>query len=41
MHHFKPPHIEGAKSAAEWVTAVNLWWAFRGMRANGEARVAG
>jgi hypothetical protein len=38
MHHdFKPPHIKHARTAAEWFTAVQLWWAFRSMRASGEA----
>ena len=37
MHHFHPPRIENARTAAEWVVAVNFWWAFRSFRASGEA----
>lgn len=40
MPHFKPPHIhvEGARSAAQWITAVQIflaWYAAREANQNG------
>lgn len=32
MSHFQPPHITGAKSFAEYLTALKLWWAFHALR---------
>lgn len=35
--HFELPHITGAKSFGEYITALKLWWAFRSLRAEGES----
>lgn len=32
MPHFHPPHIMGAKNFGEYLTALQLWWAFRALR---------
>lgn len=32
MHHFQPPHITGAKTWGEFITALNLWRAFHALR---------
>lgn len=35
MSHFHPPHITGAKSLSEYITALKIWWAFRAIREGG------
>lgn len=36
MHHFQAPHITGAKNWDEFITALNLWRAFRALRDAGQ-----